>query len=211
METQLEQHQKAIFREAALKGYERNIQTDNLFENENTIFNKVQMLLDYLKTSNTHVFTVGHYPEFLEGILRKHHSILIVYTCAESEWEDVLNPRTYIDKFFSIQGGHWSVYRAVESSLRKGRKLDYLKCFFEFEGGIKFYCCVAKSTIYKVELRENLLDFFSFMKPQGRKTALPQKWNVVFRGERVKEHAVLKCFGSPFSLTWECAKKLQLI
>ena len=212
MENQLEQHQREIFREAALKGYERNIQSNSLTENENKIFKKVQMLMAYLKTGNTHVFSVGQYPEFLEGILREYRTIAIVYTCAESHWEDVLDPCAYVEQFFSDHEGNWRIFSVTMGVTTKDeRKMEYLKCFLEFDDGAKFYCCVGKTSIYHDDLRENLLDFFTHMKPRGRKTALPQKWNVVFRGERVKGHAMLKCFGSPFSLTWECAKKLQLI
>ena len=55
---------------------------NNLSENENKIFKIVEMLEDYLKSSNTEVFSARHYLEFREG---NSSGILIVRACAKSK------------------------------------------------------------------------------------------------------------------------------
>ena len=205
----LSDHARSICIEAAYKGCERNIRADLSYK-ERSILEKVNQLMAMLKTSNVHVFCTGHYVGFLEGTLKDYNSIVFVYTCSSADWNEVLDPDTYL-ALFMVDQGNSTIIRHEERRVGDDDRAERLKCHLDFSDDTHFIVDIVKITIFHPDLRSNILQFFSHLRNNACKVVLPFQWGVIFRGEHVTQHDMLKCYGSPFLLTYYCARKLQLV
>lgn len=198
-------------KEGAYTGCERNIR-DDLSQNEQTILEKVKLLMNVLQTKCINVFCIGNYVSFLEGVLKEYDSITIVYACCDSDWYELLDPQTHIEMFMVGRGDSF-VLKEEERCLRNDNKLDRLKCVLQFYDGTKFIVDLGKVTIYQVCLRANMIEIFSRINTNMCKVGLPNGSNKIFRWTRVDNNHKNKihCYGSPFSLAWYCAKKLNIL
>lgn len=205
----LPEHVRSIFTEAAYKGYERSVR-DDLCVKEQNILEKVKLLMKTLQTCDVHVFCVGHYPGFLEGVMQKYNSIIIFYTCLRTNWNDILDPETHLTLFMTGRGD-WTLLAEQERSLTGNNRLDHIRCLLKFRDNTQFIVDIGKVTIFQPDLRQNILEIFSHLHNNTSKAALPNKWNMVFRGDKVSGHQLLRCYGTPFPLTWYCARILGII
>lgn len=193
----------------AFEGCNRSIR-DSLTPEEQNILDKVKSLLEVIKTSDCHVFCMGSYAGFLEGVLKDYNSITIVYTCTKSKWSQILDPLTNLLLFTTDQANIFILKEEIRS-LVNDEKLERKKCMLEFRDGTKLVIDIGKVSIFQEDLKQNMYELFSYLRTNINKVALPCAWEVLFRGEKVEEHYMLQNYGSPFSLSWYCARNLQFI
>jgi len=196
-------------KERAYDGCKRNIQ-NNLSRNEKLILEKVKLLMGQIKIKNIHVFCYGKYVSFLEGIRKNYNSICLVYTCQSKDWNEVLDPLTYLE-IFMTPIGECSLLREETRSLKNGERLEGEKCKLKFVDGTEFIINLVKVSIYQTDLKTNLVELFSRVKSKTCKIALPYNWDEIFRWTLPESADNLNYFGTPFSLSWYCAKKIKLI
>lgn len=193
----------------AHKGCKRNIR-DDLTINEKNVLQTVKSLMEVINTSHCHVFCIGNYVSFLEGVLNGYTSITIVYTCEKSHWYEILDPQTNLEIFMNGRGNILNLKEEVRL-LNDGNKFERNRCKLEFTDETKFIIDIGKVTIFHSELERNIMKFFTYIKTNTYKVALPYERDIIFRGEKVEPQNNLRCYGSPFSLSWCCARKLRLI
>lgn len=202
--------------EAAYRGCERNIR-DDLTLKEQKILDRIKIFMNITKTKHTEVFAPGSYASFLEGVLRDYDAITIVCTCNYRSWDKVLSPETYLNLFMKGRGTI-AVLKREERPLNKPPgKIDRIRCLLTFNDDIKVTIDIGKiATSFAGGLRESIQKIFGNINQSAWKVALIHDRQVLFRWEHIKdETSYFKSrwinYGSPFTLTWHSAKKLNII
>jgi len=202
---------------AACNGYRRNIREDLSLE-EQLIFGRIKILMTVMKTENTEVFAPGSYACFLEGVLKDYAAITIIYTCHSESWDNVLGPQTFLDLFMKGRGTIIVLKEEEKLLTAPHHKIDRIRCILTFNDGIKVTVDIGKVATSITGTRENILGLFTKINNNIWKVALVDACDMLFRSESIKLEDItnyfknsINTYGSPFTLTWYAAKKINII